>query len=179
MKIMNEYLKQYQMDKKKVNKFDFTYFLVTFLISLTLIFRLFYNYAYNLYWDLDKADSQSLILASSTVLFILISLSLYSRLRKVYLRKNHIELEDINGSDVFIYNNHYVLDHWNIKRLRLGKENADIKDLTVFEIFYLLFAKDKYEITSQMYYNLCELTEFSNLIGIDRVELKTCKKLNR
>lgn len=177
MKIMNEYLNQYHMDKKKVNKFDFTYFLVTSLISLTFIFSFFYHYVHNLYWDLDKVDSQALILATSTVLSILISLLSYGRLRKVYLRRNHIDLEDINGYDAFIYDNHYVLDHWHIKRINLGDNNVDIKDLTMSEIFYLLFAKDKYEITSNMYYNLCELTEFSNLIGIDRVELKSYNKI--
>lgn len=177
MKIMNEYLNQYQIDMKKVNKFDFTYFLITFLISLVFIFSFFYHYAHNLYWDLDKLDFKSFILSTIILLFLLISLSSYNRLRNFYLKKNNIELRDIDGSDILFYDGYYVLDHWDIGGLSLGYDNIDIKDVVIDKVYYIILGKNKYEINEKIYHNLFSLTPYSNLIGIDRTELSSYKKI--
>lgn len=177
MKIMNEYLNQYQIDMKKVNKFDLIYFCIMFLILIILTSSLFIHQAHNLYWDLNKLDSKSLILSINIILFILIFLSSYSRLRNFYLKKCHIELEDINGSDVLIYNNQYVLDHWDIGGLSLGSDNIDIKDVVIDKVYYIILGKNKYEINEKIYHNLFSLTPYSNLIGIDRTELSSYKKI--
>lgn len=177
MKIMNTYLEQYHMDSKKINKFDSAYACVMLFVLVTLLFYFSSHFKHNLYGDLDKLDFKSFILSTLILLFLLISLSSYNRLRNFYLKKNNIELRDIDGSDILFYDGYYVLDHWDIGSISLGSDNIDIKDLDIDKVYYIIFGKNKYEIDEKIYYNLFSLTPYSNLLGITAVDLYSYKKI--